>query len=73
MEMRSRPTRGLCYGTGFWLIWVTSGLTLGFLYYEGGSLLNRVTHHGNLCCESNLLQSRLTSRLEIIKYEITAY
>lgn len=45
---------GLCYEAEFHLILVLSGLTLSFLYYEGGLLLTELYHHGKLCCKSNL-------------------
>lgn len=51
---------------------VTSGLTLGFLYYEGGSLITGGYCHGNLCYKPNLLQRRLCSRLEINNYGFRA-
>ena len=44
-----RETSGLCYGAGFSVSEVTSGLTLGFRSYDAGSLLTGVDLHGNLC------------------------
>lgn len=40
----------LFHAAGFHRIKVTLGLTLGFLYSEGGSLPNGVNRHGNLYC-----------------------
>lgn len=41
-------SRGLYYEAGFHLIQLTSVLNLGFLYCKRGSLLTRVSCHGNL-------------------------
>lgn len=41
-------TLAVYYEAGFRLSEVTSQLTLGFRYYDGGSLLARVNHQGNL-------------------------
>ena len=46
---KPRLIGGLYYEAGFSLIEVNSGLTLGFPYYEAGSLLTGVNLHGNLC------------------------
>lgn len=47
----------------------------GFFCTEHVSLLPhyRVDRHGNSCCNHNLLWSRLCSRLEVNRYEITDY
>ncbi len=50
-------SRGLYYEAGFGVSEVTSGLTLGFQDYDGGSLLTGVHRHGNFCCDPNLLRS----------------
>lgn len=56
-----------------WLIKVTPGLTLGFQYCKGGSLLSRLHCHSNLCCKPAILWSRLCLRWDIYSYRITAY
>lgn len=38
---------------------LSSGLTLGFQYYEDGSLFPKFHRRLNLWCKANLLQSRL--------------
>ena len=40
---------GLYYESRFAVSEVTSGLTQGFLYYDGGSLVTGVDRHGNTC------------------------
>lgn len=53
------------------LIWITSGSTVGFLYYKHGLLLTGVCCRGNLHSQYNLLRS--DSRLVMNRCEINTY
>lgn len=53
----SKTNRGLFYRAGDVVGRLTSGLTMGFLCYETGTLLTGVHHHGNCCCSGNLIRS----------------
>lgn len=54
----------MCYKAGFSVIQVTSGLPLGFLYYEDGLILTGVYHHGNLRWDPTLLWSKFIFQIQ---------
>lgn len=61
----------LLHPAGFHRIQVTLGLTLGFLYSEGGSLPNGVNRHGNLYCRRTGTKSPSTDQSILQKKTVT--